>query len=55
LARKIAALSPGRPYWDPLVNWLAKKVTRDQAVDQISARYREFVTIFETHQQAVTA
>jgi hypothetical protein len=32
LARKIAALSPGRPYWDPLVNWLAKKITRDQAV-----------------------
>ena len=42
-------------FWDPLVNWLAKKITRDQAVDQISERFREFVTIFETHQQAVTA
>jgi myo-inositol catabolism protein IolC len=37
------------------VNWLANEVMRDQAVDQISARYREFVTILETHQLAVTA
>ena len=59
----IAAAVPGfigfavgrTSFWDPLVNWLAKKVTRDQAVDQISARYREFVTIFETHQRAVPA
>jgi 5-dehydro-2-deoxygluconokinase len=59
----IAAAVPGfigfavgrTSFWDPLVNWLAEKVTRDQAVDQISARYREFVTIFETHQKAVTA
>ena len=59
----IAAAVPGfigfavgrTSFWDTLVNWLAKKVTRDQAVDQISARYREFVTIFETHQKAVTA
>ncbi len=59
----IAAAVPGfigfavgrTSFWDALVNWLAKKVTRDQAVDQISARYHEFVTIFETHQQAVTA
>jgi len=42
-------------FWDPLVNWLAKKITRNQAVNQISARYREFFTIFETHKQAVTA
>ena len=42
-------------FWDPLVNWLANEVMRDQAVDQISARYREFVTILETHQLAVTA
>ena len=59
----IAAAVPGfigfavgrTSFWDPLVNWLARRVTRDQAVDQISARYHEFVTIFETHQQAVTA
>jgi 5-dehydro-2-deoxygluconokinase len=42
-------------FWDPMVSWLAKNVTRDQAVDQIAARYHEFVNIFETHQQAVTA
>jgi myo-inositol catabolism protein IolC len=59
----IAAAVPGfigfavgrTSFWDPLVNWLAKKVTQDQAVDEISARYREFVTIFETHQHAVPA
>ena len=59
----IAAAVPGfigfavgrTSFWDPLVNWLAKKITRDQAVDQISARYREFVTNFETHQRAVPA
>ena len=59
----IAAAVPGfigfavgrTSFWDPLVNWLAKKITRNQAVDQISARYREFVTIFETHKQAVRA
>jgi 5-dehydro-2-deoxygluconokinase len=59
----IAAAVPGfigfavgrTSFWDPLVNWLAKKVSRAQAVDQIAARYHEFVTIFETQQQAVTA
>jgi len=59
----IAAAVPGfigfavgrTSFWDPLVNWLAKKITRNQAVDQISARYREFVTNFETHQRAVPA
>ena len=59
----IAAAVPGfigfavgrTSFWDPLVNWLARKVTREQAVDEISARYREFVTIFETHRHAVPA
>ena len=59
----IAAAVPGfigfavgrTSFWNPLVNWLAKKVTRDQAVDQIVARYRELVTIFETHQRPVAA
>jgi len=59
----IAAAVPGfigfavgrTSFWDPLVDWLAKKITRNQAVDQISARYHEFVTIFEAHQQAVPA
>jgi len=39
------------PVWaalrEPLVGWLAKKTTRQAAVDGIARRYREFVDIFE--------
>ncbi|HXU57444.1 MAG TPA: DUF2090 domain-containing protein [Verrucomicrobiae bacterium] len=35
-------------FWQPLVDWRAKKITRDQAVDQMAKRYREFVDIFES-------
>ena len=59
----IAAAVPGfigfavgrTSFWDPLVNWLAKKITRSRQWIRLSARYREFVTIFETHQQPVAA
>lgn len=34
-------------FWDVLVAWLASKVTRKQAVEQIAGRYREFVELFE--------
>ena len=34
-------------FWDPLVGWRDGKETRDQAVAQIAAHYREFVDIFE--------
>ena len=34
-------------FWDPLVAWRAKKATREQAVAEIAARYREFVDLFE--------
>jgi myo-inositol catabolism protein IolC len=34
-------------FWDPLVDWRDKKITREAAVDKISCRYREFVSIFE--------
>jgi 5-dehydro-2-deoxygluconokinase len=34
-------------FWDPLVNWLAEKITRDEAVARVANRYREFVDIFE--------
>jgi myo-inositol catabolism protein IolC len=34
-------------FWDPLVEWLAKKMTREAAVAEIARRYREFVNIFE--------
>ena len=34
-------------FWEPLVGWLAKRTTRQAAVDEIARRYREFVDIFE--------
>jgi 5-dehydro-2-deoxygluconokinase len=34
-------------FWDPLVEWRDKKITREAAVNEISRRYREFVEIFE--------
>ena len=34
-------------FWDPLVNWRAKKITREVAVAEIARRYHEFVDIFE--------
>ena len=39
-------------FWDPLVNWLAKKITREDAVNDIVRRYREFVEIFEEQARA---
>jgi len=34
-------------FWEPLVNFVAKKTTREAAVAEIGRRYREFVGIFE--------
>jgi myo-inositol catabolism protein IolC len=34
-------------FWQPLVDWLGKKITREQAVAEVASRYREFVEIFE--------
>jgi myo-inositol catabolism protein IolC len=34
-------------FWNPLVAWRAKKATREQAVAEMAARYREFVDLFE--------
>ncbi len=34
-------------FWDPLVAWREKKITREDAVKEIERRYREFVEIFE--------
>ena len=34
-------------FWDPLVNYRASKITRDAAVAQIAASYREWVDLFE--------
>lgn len=35
-------------FWQSLVDWRAKKITRDGAVAEIARRYREFVDIFES-------
>jgi len=34
-------------FWDPLVEWRAKKTTREAAVAEIARRYRAFVDLFE--------
>jgi 5-dehydro-2-deoxygluconokinase len=34
-------------FWDPLVAWRNGKESREQAVEQISSHYRQFVHIFE--------
>jgi 5-dehydro-2-deoxygluconokinase len=34
-------------FWNPLVDWRAKKITREAAVNEIVSRYEEFVEIFE--------
>jgi len=39
-------------FWDPLVNWLAKKITREEAANRIARRYLEFVGIFEAQARA---
>jgi len=52
---EIAATVPGfigfaigrTVFWDPLIAWRSKQVTRDQTVAEIARRYREFVELFE--------
>jgi myo-inositol catabolism protein IolC len=34
-------------FWDPLVGWLAKKTSREEAAAEIARRYSEFVQLFE--------
>jgi 5-dehydro-2-deoxygluconokinase len=34
-------------FWDPLIAWRANQITREQAVNKIVSRYREFVDTFE--------
>ena len=43
----IHRLRCGSAFWEPLVNWRAKKIPREAAVAEIARRYREFVDIFE--------
>ena len=42
-------------FWNPLIDWRSKKITRDAAVAEISRRYQQFVEIFETSNQTVLA
>jgi myo-inositol catabolism protein IolC len=34
-------------FWDPLVNWRAASIARDEAVAEVARRYCQFVDIFE--------
>ncbi len=34
-------------FWEPLVDWRAKKSSREAAIAEVAHRYREFVDIFE--------
>jgi 5-dehydro-2-deoxygluconokinase len=34
-------------FWDPLVNLRDKKIARQEAVNEISRRYQDFVSVFE--------
>lgn len=40
-------------FWDPLVDWRGKKITRDATVAEIARRYQEFAEIFETSEKVV--
>jgi myo-inositol catabolism protein IolC len=40
-------------FWDPLVAWRSKKATREQAVAEIAARYREYEDLFEGRRPSV--
>jgi myo-inositol catabolism protein IolC len=35
-------------FWNPLVDWRDKKISRETAVSQIATHYREFVDLFES-------
>jgi len=39
-------------FWDPLVNFRAGKISRDEAVAEIGGHYREFVRVFQTSASA---
>jgi myo-inositol catabolism protein IolC len=34
-------------FWEPLVHWRDKKISREEAVSEIAGRYQTFVSIFE--------
>ena len=42
-------------FWEPLVDWRAKKITRNDAVSEIARRYQEFAEIFDNRKVVVPA
>jgi 5-dehydro-2-deoxygluconokinase len=34
-------------FWDPLIDWRAGKINRDEAVNRIAGKFREWVNVFE--------
>jgi len=42
-------------FWQPLVDFRAKKITREAAVAEIARRYREFVDVFESARAQMNA
>jgi len=42
-------------FWQPLVDFRAKKITREAAVAEIADRYRKFVSIFENARVEISA
>jgi myo-inositol catabolism protein IolC len=42
-------------FWQPLVDWRAGKLTREQAVAAIAGRYRQYVDIFEKSRSVTAA
>jgi 5-dehydro-2-deoxygluconokinase len=42
-------------FWEPIVDWRAKQITRSAAVAETASRYREFVEVFESSEKAVPA
>jgi myo-inositol catabolism protein IolC len=39
-------------FWDPLIDWKEKKISRDAAVSEIARRFREWVEVFEQAKKA---
>jgi myo-inositol catabolism protein IolC len=42
-------------FWQPLVDWCDKKISRETAMDEMASRYREFVDAFESARAQTSA
>ena len=51
--KNVIGFAVGRTsFWDPLVDWRGKKISREAAAAEIARRYREWVDIFEKARRA---